>query len=276
MSNADNEREQRGSGNEEGRSQGVPSAVSAPTPLASKEASPPPPLAKSAFGRKQREAVALAIGVSLATAVAIRYAFSPEHAGALSMLVAPGLLYAIFTVVACIRLSLWGELRTRFLPASGDLTLGAATAGLLYGLAHLVKHVLTPHASLREAWILRLYLQLGDPEAHGRELFAGAVVLVAALEEITWRGLVMRSLQAAYGLRRALLISSLLFGAAHLPTLFVLADPVAGPNPLIVLGALGCSLVWGGIFARTSRLVPAIFAHVLFSVAVVEFPIWRP
>jgi uncharacterized protein len=228
------------------------------------------------FPPTQREAIAVSLGVTGATAIAIHYAFSPERAGAAAMLIALVLFYGLLTIGACVRLHMRGELHARFRPSMGDLTMGAATAGVLYGLARIVQIVLAPHGSPREAWIMRLYLQLGDPAAQGRELMAAFAFVAAVLEEITWRGLVLRSLEAAYGLRRAVLLSSLLFGAAHIPTLFVLADPVAGKNPLVVLAALGCGLVWGAIYARTSRLVPCIFAHALFTWAVVDLPIWRP
>jgi membrane protease YdiL (CAAX protease family) len=229
-----------------------------------------------AFGPAQREAVLAAVGVTVAGGFVMQFAFDPERAGSVAMLIALGVFYALTAAIALVRLHQRGELRARFRPAGGDLTLGAVTAGGLYGAAHLVKLALAPYGSPREAWVVRLYLQLGDPAAQGRELVSGAVFLLAALEEITWRGLVMRALEGAYGVRRALLISSVLFGIEHAATLIVLADPVAGFNPLIVLAALGCGLVWGAIFARTSRLVPGIFAHALFSWAVVEFPIWRP
>lgn len=240
------------------------------------EALPVIPATPSPFPPAQREAIAVSLGVTAATAIAIHYAFSPERAGTAKMLIALVLFYGILTIGACVRLYMRGELRARFRPSMGDLTLGAATAGALYGLARIVQIVLAPHGSARETWIMRLYLQLGDPAAQGRELMAAGAFVAAVVEEITWRGLVLRSLEAAYGLRRAVVLSSILFGAAHIPTLFVLADPVAGKNPLIVIAALGCGLIWGIIYARTSRLVPCIFAHAFFTWAVVDLPIWRP
>lgn len=261
MSDADKEPEQG------------PSAAG-PAPMAAASALSPAPT--GGFGPAQREAVLAAVGVTVAGGFVMQFAFDPARAGGPGMLIALGLFYALAATVALLRLHQRGELRALFRPARGDLALGAVTAGGLYGAAHLVKLSLAPHGSPREAWVLRLYLQLGDPAAQGRQLVSAAVFLLAVLEEITWRGLVMRALMGAYGVRRALLISSLLFGAEHIATVFVLADPVAGMNPLIVLAGLGCGLVWGAMFARTSRLVPGIFAHALFSWAVVEFPIWRP
>jgi hypothetical protein len=222
------------------------------------------------------EAVSVAVGVTLATGIVIAFAFDPRRAGTPAMLIALGLFYAAIGAFALRRLDQRGELRSRFRPASGDFTLGAAVAGALYGVAHLVDQVVARHGSIREAWIMRVYLQIGDPNAPGQVLIGGAVFLIAAVEELVWRGLVMRTLEAAIGARRALVATSILYAVAHLPTLYFLSDPAAGPNPLVVLAALGCGTVWGLVYLRTARLVPAIFAHALFSWAVVEFPIWRP
>jgi membrane protease YdiL (CAAX protease family) len=224
----------------------------------------------------RREALGIAAVVTIATGAVMTFAFDSRRAGASSMLLAIGLYYALLGAFTLRRFEQRGELWTRLRPASGDFTLGAIVAGALYGVAHLVDQALATHGSVREAWIMRVYLQLGDPEAPGHALAVAAVFVIAALEELVWRGLVMRALEAAYGARRALVITSLLFAIAHTPTLYLLGDPTAGLNPLIVLAALGCGTVWGLVYLRTSRLVPALFAHALFTWAVVEFPIWRP
>ncbi len=226
--------------------------------------------------KTRREAGLMALAVTIATGVTVDFAFAPTRAGKSSMLVALGLLYSVFTALTFARLWKRGETPKLFRPAGGDLTLGAATAGLLYGAARLVAMQLTPPGSPRAGWLFRIYLQLGDPEAMGRELVGGAVFVIAVLEEITWRGLVMRSLEQAFGRSWALVMTALLFALAHTPTLIQLGDPLAGPNPLIVMAALGCNLVWGLVYLRTSRLLPGIFAHAFFTWAVVEFPIWRP
>jgi len=224
----------------------------------------------------RREAAISAVAVTLATAVVIDFAFAPERAGQASMLIAIGLLYAIFTAVTLARLHKRGDLRRIFRPGIGDLTLGAATAGLLYGGARIVAHAIAEPGSPRVGWLFRLYLQLGDPAANGRELVSGVAFGLAVLEEITWRGLVMRSLELSWGSRWALLVTALLFTLSHTPTLTQLSDPLAGPNPLVILAAIGCNLVWGLVYLRTKRLVPSIFAHAFFTWAVIEFPIWRP
>ncbi len=223
-----------------------------------------------------REAIVVAVAATVATFVVMNYAFSPDNAGT------PGMLGAIFgldlaiAAVALTRLKRRGELGEKLRLARGDIWLGGMVAGLLYGGAMLGHLVLTPHHTPREAWIMRVYLQIGDPRGEGREIVGGAVFLVAALEELAWRGLVQLSLEEVIGPVRAVVLASVLFALAHVPTLWLLGDPNAGPNPLIVMAGVGCSLVWGALVLRTRRLVPSLIAHALFSWAIVEFPIWRP
>lgn len=224
---------------------------------------------------RPREAISTAFAVTIATGAVITFAFDPARAGQASMIGSIGGLYALLTVITVARLQRRGELGERFRRMGGDVTFGAVTAGALYGAGRIGLMVLTPHGVPREAWIARVYLQIGDTAAVGRAV-GFAVLAVAALEEIVWRGLVLRTLDDALGGRRALLWSTLLFGLAHLPTVWLLRDPTAGPNPLILLAALGCSLVWGGMVLRTGRLLPSIVAHALFSWSVIEFPLWRP
>lgn len=223
-----------------------------------------------------REALVAGVAVTVATFAVMSFAFSPDNAGTPRMLGAIFGLDLAVAVVAILRLKRRGELGARLRIARGDIWLGGMVAGLLYGGAMLGHLVLTPHHTPREAWIMRVYLQIGDPRGEGRELVGGAVFLVAALEELAWRGLVQLTFEEVLGPVRALLLASVLFALAHVPTLWLLGDPNAGPNPLIVIAGVGCSLVWGALVLRTRRLVPSLIAHALFSWAIVEFPIWRP
>lgn len=223
-----------------------------------------------------REAALIAAVVSVGTALAVSYAFDPERAGMLEMLGAIGALYVSLAVVTALWLRSRGELRAAFRPMSGDLARGAFVAALLYGMTMAIELVVTRHGTPREAWIMRLYLQLGDPAADARVFVGAAVFVVAALEEVVWRGFVMRALAGPLGREVSWLVASALFAVAHVPTAFLLGDPVAGPNPLVIAAGLGCSVVWGRMVLRTGRLVPSIFAHAFFSWAVVSFPVWRP
>lgn len=223
-----------------------------------------------------RTAALVAGGVTLGTAAVVSVVFDPARAGQASVLVVMGVFYAVLTAAALLRLQRRGELRAVMRPAAGDLTFGAVTAGLLYGAAMAAHLTITPRGTPREAWIVLTYLQIGDPALVNLHLLGGVIFVIAALEEIVWRGLVMRVLQAPLGPQRAWLLSTVLFGAAHLPAMFLLRDPIAGLNPLLPLAATGCGFVWGYLANRTGRMIPAIFAHALFTWAVIEFPLWQP
>jgi len=101
--------------------------------------------------------------------------------------------------------------------------------------------------------------------------------VMAVAEELVWRGLVVSLLEERIGSRRAWIWAAVLYGVAHLPTAWALRDPAAGPNPLLVLAAIGCGLVWGGMARRFDRLLPSMFSHALFDWTVIMmFRYWGP
>jgi membrane protease YdiL (CAAX protease family) len=125
---------------------------------------------------------------------------------------------------------------------------------------------LAPLESPHHAWLLRIYLVFGDPNAIQRSVPITLTLLsLAALDEIVWRGYALDALGERYGQRRAFLYSVLLYGAAALPTVVTLRDPVAGANPLWLLLSLGCGLFWAFLARLTGRLPPCIIAHWLFA-----------
>ena len=211
-------------------------------------------------------------------AAAMTLAMQKNMAGSPLALLALGVPYAVLAVLAILYLRREGTLGDKLRPRSGDLTFGALVTVMLFFGAIAGRKLLAPHGSIREAWVMRVYLQIGDPEFLQQQVvgISFAVIFVAILEEIAWRGLVYTLVEERLGTRRAWPVTAVLYAAAHLPTLVLLADPYAGPNPLIVLAALGCGLVWGLIVARTGRLPVAIFSHALFTWCVaVQFPLWR-
>lgn len=220
------------------------------------------------------ETLAVAAGVTLASGAAVAFAFS--HPDSPLMLGSMGCVHAVLAGFTVRRLWSRGELDAQLRPRAGDLTVGFVIAALLWAVALAVHMLVTTPPSPRSAWIMQIYGALGDPASEHRHLIGGVVFLVAALEELVWRGWVMRVLTERMGWFRSWFLQAGLFGLAHASTLFILSSPVAGPNPLLVLAGIAYSLVWGRLALRFDRLPPALFAHALFTWAVFEFPIWRP
>jgi uncharacterized protein len=217
----------------------------------------------------------LALAVTAISAAAVFLAFQPERAGTRSILLILGCPYVGLSALTCLWLYLRGELRERLGPAGGDVTKGFLLAAVLYGGAVLANHLLTPKGSPREWWVIRAYLHVGDPTVATAWVVGLAVLVIAACEEVVWRGLVMGSLIKAHGRTRGWLLTTALYVAAYAPTITLLRDEFAGPNPLLVGTALVGGLVWGFIASRTGRLMPMVFAHALTTWAIVEYPIWR-
>ncbi|MEY2403502.1 MAG: protease family protein, partial [Acidimicrobiaceae bacterium] len=96
-------------------------------------------------------------------------------------------------------------------------------------------------------------------KAHGAGVVLLIVVVAVAapiVEEIFFRGLVLRSLERRFGIRWAIVGSSAIFGAAHF-------EPLQFP----ALFAFG--LVAAGLATRTGRLGPGMWAHVAFNAVAV-------
>lgn len=223
-----------------------------------------------------KAAIPLALGVTLVVGRVVRFAFHADQAGSWEMLLALFGVNLALAAVAVFALAKEGALASELRPRRGDLTFGFLAALLMYGAAMAVRQIFLGAGTPRSWWVARIYMQLGDL-SNNRMLYVGlAVLVIAGLEELVWRGLVMRTLRSSMGPLRAWLLSSVLYGAAHVATVTILAHPVAGPNPLLVAGALGGGLVWGHLYNRTGRLAPGLFAHALFSWAIVDFPLWRP
>jgi membrane protease YdiL (CAAX protease family) len=77
--------------------------------------------------------------------------------------------------------------------------------------------------------------------------------------------MVLDVLSETVGSRRAPPLDALLYAVSVTPTIFTLADPVAGPNPLLFFAALGCGIFFSYLASITRRLPPAIIAHIAFT-----------
>jgi membrane protease YdiL (CAAX protease family) len=169
---------------------------------------------------------------------------------------------------------LWddGTLLDVFKLKSGDITIGLLVAGVLFAATWAANMTVVPRDSVRFAWLLRLYAQLAAPAVYARHtLLMATIVLIAVLEEISWRGFIQRSLEERFGTRRAWVIAAGLYALVHVSTAFGLRDPAAGLNPLLVVAALGAGLSWGFIVRMMGRLPPVLVSHAAFAYFAVEF-----
>ncbi|HWA76716.1 MAG TPA: CPBP family intramembrane glutamic endopeptidase [Polyangiaceae bacterium] len=159
-----------------------------------------------------------------------------------------------------------GTLLDRLAPRWGDLSIGMLCATVLLFASWFGRSALAPNGTPRQAWLYRLYIQLGDPELIQHSVWLTAALLVIAItEELVWRGLVLEQLTARLGSRRGWIAAALLYTLSLVPTAFALRDPIAGLNPLLPTAALGAGLVWSFLAARLGRLPPVAISHMVFS-----------
>jgi membrane protease YdiL (CAAX protease family) len=93
-------------------------------------------------------------------------------------------------------------------------------------------------------------------------LVIAAVIAAPVVEEMVFRGVVMRGLRSRLPIVVVVVVQGLLFGAAHI-------DPVRGVGNIglvLVLGGVG--VAFGVAVALLGRIGPSIVAHVLFNGAV--------
>ena len=205
----------------------------------------------------------LSLLVTAVIGLALGYSMRPSVAGSITMWLSLTVPYVALAGLAVYLMYKEGTLADRLRLRGGDATIGILLAGVLLCGAWVVKTYMTPPASPQAAWLFHISLQLGNMQ---RSSFALATVFVLAVaEEVVWRGLVLDSLMETFGERRAWPAAAGLYGLAHVATLFTLAAPGAGPNPLLAVAALGCGLFWTFAASRLRRLPPVLISHVVFS-----------
>jgi len=193
-------------------------------------------------------------------------AFRPELADRAAFYWVFGLPHLALAAFAARSLAARGKLAPRVRPHSGDLSIGAVVGFGLLAASWGARSVLAPTGSPRQIWLLRLYLQLGDPDRLQHSVFlTGALCTIVLAEELVWRGFVLEELTERLGNRRGWLLAALLYALAALPTVYLARDPIAGPNPLLVVAAFGCGMVWTFMAGRFGRLLPSAVAHLVFT-----------
>lgn len=185
--------------------------------------------------------------------------------------------YAVAAAVAMWALAQDDQLRAAMTPRQGDAALGLGTAMVFFvALTFAVTKVLAPRDALRlcavdGAWFAQplargagaalewlrdhACMAVGRSSALRGSTRGLAVVLIAAAEEIAWRGGVQQLLSERLGSTRGWVVTSLLFALAELGT----------GNPVIALLALPLGFTWGALYRYRGRLAPALLSHVAFS-----------
>jgi membrane protease YdiL (CAAX protease family) len=204
--------------------------------------------------------------ITLGSALGIGLSTRPEVAGSTSMWLSIAGCYFAVGALAVWRLRKRGSLLPLITPRWGDASIGAVTAVALLFLSWVGRSQLAAAGSTQQFWLALIYLQLGDPRVVQNSLVLTTVVILVALtEELVWRGFVQEELTLRFGERAGWAIGAALYALAAVPSVFTLAAPLAGPNPLLVLASLGAGLVWAFMVRMTGRLAPAMIAHAAFT-----------
>ncbi len=203
--------------------------------------------------------------VFIVVTAATAFASNPSVASSPTMWLVFGGAYAALTTVALWRLARRNILSTRVRYQGGDMILGAASGLALLVASGFASSTLAPTDTPRAAWLANVYAQLGEPQELQRIIPTLLLLGLVACEELVWRGMVLDALTVRLGPRRGWLAAALLYGLSLAPTMWTLAAPEAGLNPLPLLAGLGCGLVWTYLAARTGRLVPGLIAHAIFT-----------
>jgi membrane protease YdiL (CAAX protease family) len=146
-------------------------------------------------------------------------------------------------------------LRIRLSDAPLGLAVGAVSQFALVPLLYLPLRLLAPD---RARELSKPAKQLFDG-VHGAQLALLVLLVVIGapiVEELFFRGLLLRALRRRYGPVPAIALSAALFGLAHFE-----------PLQTIALAAFGAVLGW--LAERSGRLGPGIFAHCAFNLATV-------
>lgn len=89
--------------------------------------------------------------------------------------------------------------------------------------------------------------------------------IIGPAEELFWRGYVQQTLSTHYGSTRAFLLTTFIYTAIHW----------ASMNFMLLMAALTCGMVWGGLYRlMPHRLGAIVLSHALWDAAVfIWFPI---
>lgn len=200
------------------------------------------------------------LGVCVLLSISVSLALRNDQIGAhWEYLLLP---YVALSTAIAIRGRLKGTSFSRLRYRRGDPSMGAVVGAGLLGVGWLVTQYCVPPGSEGRAWLFQILLSAeGISQVTGTVAFA---VLVVA-EEWVWRGWMQTQMASVLPTRWAWVGAASLYALIHLPTFMTLADPQAGLNPLLVVAAFGLGSTLGLLRQYTGRLMPGVFAHLVFS-----------
>lgn len=101
--------------------------------------------------------------------------------------------------------------------------------------------------------------EVQDDRTYVISIVITAVIAAPIVEEMVFRGVVLRGLRSRMPIVAAVVLQGVLFGAAHI-------DPLRGTgNVGLVLVLSGVGIAFGGAVALLGRVGPAMVAHALFN-----------
>ena len=220
--------------------------------------------------------IAALVIIVVIVALAGYFGFDAVHSGGRDFWLIVGVPTVVLAAIAVWRARRDDELREWVRPQWGDFTRGFLAAIVLVVGAHAFARLVMPPGSWRRIWLVSLYAQIGGPQTlQDHALLVGVAILVlAAAEELLWRGLVTTLLAERFGSRTAWIGAAVLYAIAHLPTMWSLRSLGGALNPVLPIAALAVGLVFGAMARKLGRLTPGILAHALFDWCVVMmFPL---
>jgi membrane protease YdiL (CAAX protease family) len=156
------------------------------------------------------------------------------------------------------------ELRPRLRPSVAQLVLGAAAGALMAALTYTLYAPATRLVPAIVPETIGLYVAF---KTLSPALSAIVLLPVVAGEELVWRGVVHATLWRRLGPTATVLVGALVYALAHAPV----------GSLLLVVTALACGLVWGGLRAATGSLMASLVAHLVWDATVLlAFPLVRP
>lgn len=159
------------------------------------------------------------------------------------------------------------EARALLYPTVGRIALGLAAGLAMVALTHAAFALVAPRLPAVRPATERLFelLRVGGFSAGAR---AALIVVVASCEEVLFRGPLLggpTSPGRASDLRRIVAVA-----AAYALSMATLG------SALLLVGAFGCAIAWGGLRVASRSLVVPIVAHVVWDLGVlVVWPLVR-